>query len=360
MNIDASALLNAMQETGVNEVKDLSQFAVNDGIASKSSKYEVNLIPEVIDRYIDSIVARNVVFIQKSLLRLPKDIWSTAYNGFHVCNTSRKLDKLTILIDRFGTKNIGVSTLLRWLANPIYVHTLMNDTTNHQFIQDFVVNKESMTEQELFVFLSLLKAYQLPIGGRFIVYRDGVTDIIEVMKNIYNEATRIYGVFIKGKSSWRMYDCINEWTSLTNVNVASFTAGCLCTDWLYNNIETCTDSMTYAGFGNGADKGITYITGNRKRYSEPYRLSVAIELLKIWQENAERMVRDVLGRTTLTEDSIDALSKENNLPNPLTMLRTPTLQDVEHWLCEFYKLSAMQDNVTRRRLAKYNNRGVSI
>lgn len=297
---------------------------------------------EHIDAYFDSIVEREVIFIRKELLKQPRAQWTDVevYKKYRFCNVHRCYDKTFKLIkrlsDELGGIHPGLRTVLRWLAsNPLLEWLIYN--FNAPELHDDIMDAND--DSPIGLFRKILLAYHngvIPlVSGSFIVKRYG--NDLEQMLWLYTRGAEFNNEFVtpyatEGKK------CTSEnavqFFRSHRYYVNWFSAYCIISDWIYLLPDMFTDLYTWTAFGPGAYKGIQLLAGNinRRQY-----LPCLHALWEEWNHRAPEMFDAVLKQTGLTRDSLNALCKANNYYPMEDLLLTPTMLDVEHWLCEYAK-----------------------
>ena len=295
-----------------------------------------------IDQYFESIVEREVVFIRKELLRLPREQWTDVdvYKHYRFCNVHRCYDKTFKLIKRLsdllGGIHPGLRTVLRWLACNQLIDWLIYNF-NEPDLHDYIMQANDGAPQELFK--RILKAYHngvIPlVSGSFIVKRYG-NDYEEMLayykagllfNNTLVNAYTIDGKKTTTQKAIKFFKDNAPWC-------ADFGAYCIVSDWIYLMPDMFTDLYTWTAFGSGAYRGIQLLAGtiSKKQY-----LPCLQALWEEWNHRAPEMFDAVLKQTGLTRDKLNELCAEYKYYPMEDLLLTPTMLDVEHWLCEYAK-----------------------
>ena len=295
-----------------------------------------------IDQYFESIVEREVVFIRKELLHLPREQWTDVdvYKHYRFCNVHRCYDKTFKLIKRFsdllGGIHPGLRTVLRWLACNQLIEWLIYNFDEPD-LHDYIMQANDGCPQELFK--RILKAYHngiIPlVSGSFIVKRYGndYEEMIAYYKagllfnNTLVNAYTIDGERTTTQKAVKFFKDNAPWC-------ADFGAYCIVSDWIYLMPDMFTDLYTWTAFGPGAYRGIQLLAGSisKKQY-----LPCLQALWEEWNHRAPEMFDAVLKQTGLTRDRLNELCAENKYFPMEDLLLTPTMLDVEHWLCEYAK-----------------------
>lgn len=297
---------------------------------------------EHIDAYFDSIVEREVIFIRKELLKLPREQWTDVevYKKYRFCNVHRCYDKTFKLIkqlsDLLGGIHPGLRTVLRWLASNQLLEWLIYNFDAPDLHDDIT---DANDDNPIGLFRKILLAYHngvIPlVSGSFIVKRYG--DDLEQMLWLYTRGTEFNDKFVTpyttiGKPC-TSEDAVQFFRS-HRYYVNWFSAYCIVSDWIYLMPNMFTDLYTWTAFGPGAYKGIQLLAGSisKKQY-----LPCLQALWEEWNHRAPEMFDAVLKQTGLTRDRLNELCKENHYYPMEDLLLTPTMLDVEHWLCEYAK-----------------------
>ena len=295
-----------------------------------------------IDQYFESIVEREVVFIRKELLKLPREQWTDVdvYKHDRFCNVHRCYDKTFKLIkrlsDMLGGIHPGLRTVLRWLACNQLIEWLIYNFDEPD-LHDYIMQANDGCPQELFK--RILKAYHngvIPlVSGSFIVKRYG---------NDYEEMIAYYKAgLLFNNTLVNAYTVDGERTTTQKAVkffrdnapwCADFGAYCIVSDWIYIMPDMFTDLYTWTAFGPGAYRGIQLLAG---RISKKQYLPCLQALWEEWNHRAPEMFDAVLKQTGLTRDKLNELCAENKYYPMEDLLLTPTMLDVEHWLCEYAK-----------------------
>lgn len=297
---------------------------------------------EHIDAYFESIVEREVIFIRKELLKLPREQWTDVevYKKYRFCNVHRCYDKTFKLIkrlsDKLGGIHPGLRTVLRWLASNQLLEWLIYNFNAPDLHDDLMLANDGCPEN---LFNKILLAYHngvIPlVSGSFIVKRYG--NDLEQMLWLYTRGTAFNNEFItpyttEGKT-FTSEDAVQFFRS-HRYYVNWFSAYCIVSDWIYLLPNMFTDLYTWTAFGPGAYNGIQLLAG---RISKKQYLPCLQALWEEWNHRAPEMFDDVLKQTGLTRDRLNELCAENNYYPMEDLLLTPTMLDVEHWLCEYAK-----------------------
>lgn len=295
-----------------------------------------------IDQYFESIVEREVVFIRKELLKLPREQWTDVdvYKQYRFCNVHRCYDKTFKLIKRLsdllGGIHPGLRTVLRWLASNSLLEWLIYNFDEPD-LHDYIMQANDGAPQELFK--RILKAYHNGVislvSGSFIVKRYGndYEEMIAYYKagllfnNTLVNAYTIDGNKTTTQKAVKFFKDNAPWC-------ADFGAYCIVSDWMYLMPDMFTDLYTWTAFGPGAYRGIQLLAG---RISKKQYLPCLQALWEEWNHRAPEMFDAILKQTGLTRDKLNELCAENKHYPMEDLLLTPTMLDVEHWLCEYAK-----------------------
>ena len=301
---------------------------------------------EHIDAYFESIVEREAIFIRKELLKQPREQWTDVevYKKYRFCNVHRCYDKTFKLIkqlsDELGGIHPGLRTVLRWLAsNPLLEYLIdgVHYFSDNARLHDALFDANDGSPEELFnIILEDYHKGKIPlVSGSFIVKRYG-NDLEQILW-LYTRGTEFNDKFvtpyaIEGK------ECTSEnavqFFRSHRYYVNWFSAYCIVSDWIYLLPDMFTDLDTWTAFGPGAYNGIQLLAG---RISKKQYLPCLQALWEEWNHRAPEMFDDVLKQTGLTRDRLNELCKENHYYPMEDLLLTPTMLDVEHWLCEYAK-----------------------
>jgi hypothetical protein len=295
-----------------------------------------------IENYFKSIVEREVIFIRKELLKLPREQWTDVevYQKYRFCNVHRCYDRTFKLIKRLsdllGGIHPGLRTVLRWLAsNPLLEWLIYNFDAPD--LHDYIMQANEGAPEELFN--KILKAYHngvIPlVSGSFIVKRYG--DDLQEMLDYYKAGDLFHDNIICKYTIADAKTTTQEAVQFFKDHApwcADFGAYCIVSDWIYLMPEMFTDLYTWTAFGPGAYRGIQLLAGNisKKQY-----LSCLQVLREEWNRRAPEMYDDVLKQTGLTRDKLNELCSEYKYYSMEDLLLAPTMLDVEHWLCEYAK-----------------------
>ncbi len=295
-----------------------------------------------IDNYFKSIVEREVIFVRKELLKLPREQWTDVevYKKYRFCNVHRCYDKTFILIQRLsdllGGIHPGLRTVLRWTAcNPL-IEWLIHNFNAPDLHDDIMAANDDNPEP---LFSKILKAHSngvIPlVSGSFIVKRYG--NDLEEMLAYYEVGTEFDEKYIT------VYNVDGNKTSTQKAVqffknhapwCADFGAYCIVSDWIYLLPNMFTDLYEWTAYGPGAYNGIQLLAGN---ISKSQYLSCLQALWEEWNYRAPEMFDDVLKQTGLTRDRLSELCKQYDFYQLEDLLLAPTMLDVEHWLCEYAK-----------------------
>ena len=297
---------------------------------------------EHIDNYFDSIVEREVIFIRKELLKQPRAQWTDVevYKKYRFCNVHRCYDRTFKLIKRFsdllGGIHPGLRTVLRWLASNQLLEWLICNFDAPDLHDDLMLANDGCPDN---LFNKILLAYHngvIPlVSGSFIVKRYG--NDLEQMLWLYTRGTEFNDKFVTpytaiGKTC-TSEDAVQFFRS-HRYYVNWFSAYCIISDWIYLLPDMFTDLYTWTAFGPGAYNGIQLLAG---RISKKQYLPCLQALWEEWNHRAPEMFDAVLKQTGLTRDRLNELCKISHYYPMEDLLLTPTMLDVEHWLCEYAK-----------------------
>lgn len=288
-----------------------------------------------LEEYFESLVEREVVFVRKELLHLPKP-WSSykQYQNYKFCNVHRCLDKTFKLLTELKIVNPGLQVTLRWTANNVLLQWLIdNYAKDKSFAIDF--DKANYYDDTSALFARINKYVQdgNPLtGGAFIVRHENakVVEYLNAYCGAGNELLRK----LRAKDITTSEQATQFLTN-TAPFCGEFTANCILSDWFYKEPFLFTDLDTWTCFGPGANRGIGTIRQGttRKTYLEGLRW-----LREEWAARGDSLIVDVLKRTGVKdEETLHNLCVQNGYLSFIPYLRKPMLLDVEHWLCEFYK-----------------------
>ena len=204
-------------------------------------------------------------------------------------------------------------------------------------LHDYIMQSNDGEPQELFK--RILKAYYngvIPlVSGSFIVKRYG-NDYEEMLayykagllfNNTLVNAYTIDGKRTTTQKAVKFFKDNAPWC-------ADFGAYCIVSDWIYLMPDMFTDLNTWTAFGPGAYRGIQLLAGSisKKQY-----LPCLQALWEEWNHRAPEMFDAVLKQTGLMRDKLNELCAEYKYYPMEDLLLTPTMLDVEHWLCEYAK-----------------------
>lgn len=295
-----------------------------------------------IDAYFESIVEREVIFIRKELLKLPREQWTDVevYKKYRFCNVHRCYDKTFKLIkqlsDLLGGIHPGLRTVLRWTAcNPLIEWLIYN--FNAPDLHDDIMDAND--DNPIGLFKKILKAYHngvIPlVSGSFIVKRYG--NDLEEMLAYYRVGTEFSEKYVTAYSMDGSKTTTQKAVAFFKDRApwcADFGAYCIVSDWIYILPDMFTDIDTWTAYGPGAYNGIQLLAG---KISKKQYLPCLHALWEEWNHRAPEMFDAVLKQTGLTRDRLNELCKENHYYPMEDLLLTPTMLDVEHWLCEYAK-----------------------
>lgn len=295
-----------------------------------------------VENYFKSIVEREVIFIRKELLKLPREQWTDVevYQKYRFCNVHRCYDKTFKLIkclsDVLGGIHPGLRTVLRWLASNSLIEWLIY-YFNSPDLHDYIMQANDGKPEKLF--RRILKAYHngvVPlVSGSFIVkrYGDDLQEMLDYYKvgtefdEKYVTAYNVYGDKISTQKAVQFFKDHAPWC-------ADFGAYCIVSDWIYLIPDMFTDLDTWTAFGPGAYRGIQLLAGtiSKKQYLPCLKV-----LWEEWQKRAPEMFDSILKQTGLTRYKLNTLCASNRYYLLENLLLNPTMLDVEHWLCEYAK-----------------------
>ena len=297
-----------------------------------------------LNKFFQSIIDREELFINKELLELPQKDWTDVevYKQYRFCNVHRCYDKTFRLIRQFsdllGGIHPGLRTVLRWTAcNPL-IEFLMRKYKEDIEWRDAIdmANDESPN----LLFRAILAAYHrgdVPlVSGSFIVKRYG--NDLEQMLWLYSTGTAFDDIFVSEYNTTGKQFTTKEATEFFRSHryyINWFSAYCIISDWIYLLPEMFTDLYSWTAYGPGAYRGICYILDEdigKRRYLSQLQI-----LRKIWENRAPEMFDQILTDTGLTRDRLNELCQERGYKHLEDLLLNPIMLDVEHWLCEYAK-----------------------